>query len=81
MRAIDETELPVRIYTPAPVLKHPVDMGREMLSDVWSGRELAWRLFVRDVSAQYRQTFFGYIWAFLPPRLSQAWPQRSYLPR
>jgi lipopolysaccharide transport system permease protein len=32
-----------------------------------AGRELAWRLFIRDLSAQYRQTYFGYVWAFLPP--------------
>jgi len=38
-----------------------------MVADVWAGRELAWRLFVRDLSAQYRQTFLGYVWAFLPP--------------
>ncbi|MEQ9407458.1 MAG: ABC transporter permease [Fuerstiella sp.] len=24
-------------------------------------------MFVRDLSAQYRQTYFGYLWAFLPP--------------
>jgi lipopolysaccharide transport system permease protein len=35
--------------------------------DIWSGRELAWRLFIRDLSASYRQTWFGYAWAFLPP--------------
>lgn len=61
------SSLPTRIYTPEPVLKHPAAMGREMMVDVWAARELAWRLFVRDVSAQYRQTVFGYIWAFLPP--------------
>lgn len=59
--------LPIRIYTPEPILGHPVKMCREMLADLWAGRELAWRLFVRDVSAQYRQTFLGYVWAFLPP--------------
>jgi lipopolysaccharide transport system permease protein len=35
-----------------------------------SGRELAWRLFVRDLNAQYRQTYLGYIWAFLPPMVA-----------
>ena len=59
--------LPIRIYTPEPLLGHPVKMIWEMLTDLWAGRELAWRLFIRDVSAQYRQTFLGYIWAFLPP--------------
>lgn len=59
--------LPVRIYTPEPLIGHPVKMLREMFADLWAGRELAWRLFVRDLSAQYRQTFLGYVWAFLPP--------------
>jgi lipopolysaccharide transport system permease protein len=36
-------------------------------SDVWAGRELAWRLFMRDLQGQYRQTLLGYVWAFLPP--------------
>jgi lipopolysaccharide transport system permease protein len=38
--------------------------------DLIAGRELAWRLFIRDLSAQYRQTYFGYAWALLPPLLA-----------
>ena len=45
-------------------------MLREMLGDLWDGRELAWRLFLRDVSAQYRQSYLGYVWAFVPPLIS-----------
>lgn len=30
---------------------------------------LAWRLAVRDIAAQYRQTAFGYVWAVLPSLL------------
>jgi lipopolysaccharide transport system permease protein len=59
--------LPVRIYTPEPALGHPVRLIREMAVDIWSGRELAWRLFIRDLSASYRQAWFGYAWVFLPP--------------
>jgi homopolymeric O-antigen transport system permease protein len=59
--------LPLRVYTPEPLLRHPVRLVREMAVDIWSGRELAWRLFIRDLSASYRQTWFGYAWAFLPP--------------
>ena len=40
---------------------------REMFRDLRASRELAWRLFVRDTSAQYRQSMLGYVWAFLPP--------------
>lgn len=32
-----------------------------------ASRGLAWRLFIRDISAQYRQTILGYLWAFIPP--------------
>jgi lipopolysaccharide transport system permease protein len=38
-----------------------------MVRDVVSSRELAWRLFIRDISAQYRQSVLGYLWVFIPP--------------
>jgi lipopolysaccharide transport system permease protein len=60
----------VRLYSPQPLLSRPGIMLRDMIGDLWSGRELAWRLFLRDVSAQYRQSYLGYIWAFLPPLIS-----------
>lgn len=40
---------------------------RDMLNDLVSSRQLAWRLFIRDVSAQYRQSILGYLWIFIPP--------------
>jgi lipopolysaccharide transport system permease protein len=61
------SELPVRVYSPEPLLGHPAKLVGTIAKDIWAGRELAWRLFIRDLSAQYRQTFLGYIWAFLPP--------------
>jgi len=60
-------DLPIRVYTPEPILGHPLRLVREMFADLSAGRELAWRLFARDVSAQYRETLLGYMWAFLPP--------------
>lgn len=57
----------MRVYSPEPLLGHPVALVRNIVRDLHAGRELAWRLFVRDLSAQYRQTYFGYLWAFLPP--------------
>ena len=62
-----DRELPVRIYGPEKALKHPGVLLKELGSDLWAGRELAWRLFVRDLKAQYSQTMLGYVWAFLPP--------------
>jgi lipopolysaccharide transport system permease protein len=38
-----------------------------MVRDLAACRELAWRLAVRDVSAQYRQAFLGILWAFILP--------------
>jgi len=60
----------LRVYSPEPLLSRPGSMFRDMLGDLWGGRELAWRLFLRDVSAQYRQSYLGYVWAFLPPLIS-----------
>jgi lipopolysaccharide transport system permease protein len=42
-------------------------MFREMFRDLRASRELAWRLFVRDTAAQYRQSILGHVWAFIPP--------------
>jgi lipopolysaccharide transport system permease protein len=30
-------------------------------------RGLAWRLFIRDTRAQYRNSVLGYLWVFIPP--------------
>jgi lipopolysaccharide transport system permease protein len=59
--------LAVKVYSQESPLRHPRHFLREMFRDLQASRELAWRLFVRDTSAQYRQSMFGYLWAFLPP--------------
>ena len=43
-----------------------------MWASLCASRELAWRLTVRDVSARYRHTFLGFLWAFLPPLATSA---------
>ncbi len=65
-------ELPEVIYTPESRIKHPVEMLRDMWRDILAARELGWRLTVRDISAQYRQTFLGYFWAFVPALVTGA---------
>jgi hypothetical protein len=52
--------LPFVVYTPESKLKHPVRLAREVGRDLLASRELAWRLMVRDISAQYRQSFLGF---------------------
>jgi lipopolysaccharide transport system permease protein len=55
------------VYTPEAQLRSPGTLLGNMVRDVIASRELAWRLFVRDTSAQYRQTALGYLWAVFPP--------------
>jgi lipopolysaccharide transport system permease protein len=61
------SKLPITVYTPDSSLANPLTMAREMFSDLFKGRELAWRLAVRDIRAQYRQAFLGILWAFILP--------------
>ncbi|WP_163336846.1 ABC transporter permease [Desulfopila sp. IMCC35008] len=65
----NEKGIPLKttIYTPASSLASPLKMMQAMFSDLWAGRELAWRLAVRDISAQYRQAILGLLWAFILP--------------
>jgi len=60
------SHVPTRIYTPDSPVREPLTFLRQMLRDARAARILAWRLFVRDISAQYRQTAIGYLWAALP---------------
>lgn len=54
-------------YTPESRLRHPIQLFKEMGRDLLASRELAWRLLIRDISTQYRQSFLGVFWAFVPP--------------
>jgi len=38
-----------------------------MFGEFWEYRELTWRLMSRNFSAQFRQSFLGYLWVILPP--------------
>jgi len=60
-------ELTLTVYTPESPLRHPVLLLKGMLRDLAASRELAWRLFLRDTSAPYRQSLLGYAWLFIPP--------------
>jgi len=42
-------------------------MGLEMRQDLAASRQLAWRLTLRDLSAQYRQALLGFLWAIILP--------------
>ncbi len=44
------------IYTPESQLRHPRQLMRAMLRDLVVSRELAWRLLVRNISANKQET-------------------------
>ena len=55
------------VYSAQSDIRHPRKLFADMLDDAYSGRALAWRLFLRNIRGMYRQTFLGLFWAFLPP--------------
>ena len=54
------------VYTPESEIRHPGRLLRRLASDLVASRELAWRLLLREIGTQYRQTLLGYAWAILP---------------
>jgi lipopolysaccharide transport system permease protein len=61
-----DDNLPVTIYSLESPLANPVKLIREILRDIWRSRELSWILFTRDLKAQYRQSYLGYVWLIIP---------------
>jgi len=69
-----EEELPplkisnvVTVYDASSEIRSPVKLIKNIVADFMAGRELAWRLFLRNIRGLYRQTLLGLFWAFLPP--------------
>lgn len=58
------------LYTAKSEIRHPLQLFQLMGRDLLASRELAWRLFVRDIKAQYRQSILGILWAFFPPTIT-----------
>jgi lipopolysaccharide transport system permease protein len=57
----------VTVYSAESEIRAPVKLFRGIATDFWRGRELAWRLFLRNIRGLYRQTLLGLFWAILPP--------------
>jgi len=57
----------LHVYTPDSELRRPRRLWRQMRRDLWASRELALRLAVRDIRAQYRQAALGFAWALILP--------------
>lgn len=60
------------VYTPESRIRSPRQLIAEMFGDLWLAKSLAWRLFWRDIQAQYRSSFLGTLWAILPAAMTTA---------
>lgn len=60
----------VKRYKPNSSKISLIHILREMVKDVSSSRDLAWRLTMRDFKGQYRQSFLGVFWVFITPLMS-----------
>ena len=69
---IETQKLREVIYSAQPLLRRPFALFSDMLNDLLASRELAWRLFIRDTSSEYRQSLLGYLWIFLSPFIAAA---------
>lgn len=62
--SVDSTRV---VYTADPGTRRPGAFLAALWRDIRRSRELAWRLFTRDLSAQYRQSILGAFWTFVAP--------------
>ena len=70
MREKHDKRVVITVYSPKSQLATPKSLMIRMWSDLLACRELAWRLTIRDISARYRQSVLGILWAFIPPVLT-----------
>lgn len=68
----DATRSPEIVYSHLPLLSRPGDFLRGMFKDLAASRALAWRLLVRNLTSQYRQSVFGYLWILFGPLVATA---------
>ena len=63
-------QLPTVVYSPESPLSNPGKLIREVFSDIFRYRELVGILFMRDLKAQFRQSYLGYLWLVAPPLMT-----------
>jgi lipopolysaccharide transport system permease protein len=58
------------VYNAESVVANPAQLVSDIFAEIIAFRGLIWILFLRDLKAQFRQSYLGYIWLFLPPVLT-----------
>lgn len=54
-------------YSSQSELSEPRHFLKLALLDLQTSKDVAWQLFRKNFLSQYRQSFLGYLWIFLPP--------------
>ena len=67
---MEAPEEKVKFFTSDKVLAKPTVFVVRSLEEILSAKQIAIALFLRDLKAQYRQSFLGYIWIIIPPLLT-----------
>lgn len=67
---MQEQNLKIVVYTSESKGSGGISSIKKMFSDLSASNQLAYRLAKRDISALYRQSLLGYLWAFLIPVLN-----------
>ena len=57
----------IEIYEPNKYLKLGIKIWPMMFAELKTCRGLTWRLFVRDLTAKYKQSVFGVLWILIMP--------------
>ena len=57
----------IKIYEPNYIMKVGIHVWANMFSEIIEFRGLIWRLIIRDITARYKQSIFGILWAFITP--------------
>jgi lipopolysaccharide transport system permease protein len=63
----NEHTLPEVLYAATPLLREPLVLLRNMARDLIDSRHLAYRLLIRSLRSQYRQSLLGYCWVVIAP--------------
>jgi lipopolysaccharide transport system permease protein len=63
----NENTLPEVVYAATPLLREPLTLLRNMGRDLVDSRHLAYRLLIRSLRSQYRQSLLGYFWVVIAP--------------
>ena len=63
---------PANLYESSSRRRLGFRIWKSIAFDVWSSRELVFRLIARDITVRYKQSVLGYVWALLFPLATAA---------